>query len=186
MAPGMSLSAMVFIHNDKLFVIIEFDKSFVNMVKFADRRKPVVRKKGEAFAELVFEVAAYFFRIRTAGQKYGLVSKSGSGTLGFLRTIATAGAITVPDLARMRPTSRQRMQQLADELAAEGLIEFIDNPLHKKSKLMRLTRKGRARYQLMLKQLHEIGAEVAQGVAESELRRAAAIIHALWERTPVD
>lgn len=143
------------------------------------------QNKGEAFAELVFEIAAYFFRIRAAGQKHGLVSQSGGGTLGFLRTIAIAGAITVPDLARMRPTSRQRMQQLADELAAEGLIEFIDNPLHKKSKLMRLTRKGQARYRVMMKQLHKIGADVAQDIGEGELRRVAVLLHELRERTPV-
>jgi DNA-binding MarR family transcriptional regulator len=146
----------------------------------------LAQSKGEAFADLVFEIAAYFFRIRAAGRKYGLVSKSGGGTLGFLRTVAMAGAITVPGLARMRPTSRQRMQQLADELAAEGLIEFIDNPQHKKSRLMRLTRKGQTRYRAMTKQLHGIGADVARDIGGPELRRAAALIHALWERTPAD
>jgi DNA-binding MarR family transcriptional regulator len=165
--------------------MMEFDKLLVDMLESL-RSCSVAQGKGEAFADLVFEVAAYFFRIRAAGQKSGLVSQSGGGTLGFLRTVAIAGAITVPDLARMRPTSRQRMQQLADELAAEGLIEFIDNPQHKKSKLMRLTRKGQARYRLMLKQLHQIGAQVAQGVDEAELRRATALIHELWEKTPAD
>jgi DNA-binding MarR family transcriptional regulator len=38
------------------------------------------------------------------------------------------------------------MQRLADELAAEGLVEFIDNLKHRRSKLVRLTRKGDARY----------------------------------------
>lgn len=146
----------------------------------------MVQSKGEAFADLVFEVAAYFFRIRAAGQKYGLVNESGAGTLGFLRTVAIAGPITVPDLARIRPTSRQRMQQLADELAADGLIEFIDNPQHKKSKLMRLTRKGQTRYRGMIKQLEAIGDDVTQDVSEAELRRAAALLQALRERMPVD
>jgi DNA-binding MarR family transcriptional regulator len=35
---------------------------------------------------------------------------------------------------------------VADELAAEGLVEFIDNPRHWRSKLVRLTSKGDARY----------------------------------------
>jgi DNA-binding MarR family transcriptional regulator len=38
------------------------------------------------------------------------------------------------------------MQRLADELAAEGLVEFIDNPRHRRSKVVRLTHKGDARY----------------------------------------
>jgi len=39
----------------------------------------------------------------------------------------------------MRPTSRQRMQRLANELAADGLVEFIDNARRRRSKLVRLT-----------------------------------------------
>ena len=35
------------------------------------------------------------------------------------------------------------MQRLADELAAEGLVEFVDNPKHRRSKLVQLTREGR-------------------------------------------
>jgi DNA-binding MarR family transcriptional regulator len=142
--------------------------------------------KGEAFADLFFEVSAYFFRMRAAGQRMGLVSKRGGGTLGFMRTLAMAGPITVPDLARMRPTSRQRMQQLADELAEEGYVEFVDNPQHKKSKLVRLTRKGEARYRAMLKQFHELGAELSKGIGENDLRNAAALIRDLRERTPAD
>ena len=142
--------------------------------------------KGEALADLFFEVAAYFFRMRAMGQRLGFINKRGSGTLGFMRTLATAGPITIPDLARMRPTSRQRMQQLADELAQEGFVEFIDNPHHRKSSLVRLTRKGEVRYRGMLKQLYELGAELAKDVDETELRNAVALIRELRERTPVD
>jgi DNA-binding MarR family transcriptional regulator len=56
------------------------------------------------------------------------------------------GPLTVPQIAEMRPTSRQRMQRLADELAADGLVKFVDNPKHRRSKLVQLTRKGDARY----------------------------------------
>jgi DNA-binding MarR family transcriptional regulator len=144
------------------------------------------QSKGEAFADLVFEIAASFFRLRAMGRKYGFISKRGAGTLGFMRTLKNDGPITVPDLARMRPTSRQRMQQLADELAEAGLIEFIDNPHHKTSRLMRLTRKGEARYRAMIEQLGTLGAEIAQGNDERELRAAAALMRTLRERLPSD
>ena len=41
------------------------------------------------------------------------------------------------------------MQRLADELASKGLVEFIDNPRHRRSKLVRLSRKGRAHYRAL-------------------------------------
>ena len=51
----------------------------------------------------------------------------GITTTGLLRSLALLGPLTVPQIAQMRPTSRQRMQRLADGLAAEGLVQFIDN-----------------------------------------------------------
>ena len=107
-------------------------------------------RKGEAIADLMLEVAQFFFRIRAVGQRTGLITSWGGGAFGFMRSLALIGPLTVPQIAQMRPTSRQRMQRLADELAAEGLVEFIDNPRHRRSKLVRLTRKGDARYRELL------------------------------------
>src|SRR5829696_3280429 len=102
--------------------------------------------KAEAIAELMLEVAQCFFRVRAVGQKAGLITRWGGGAFGFMRSLALLGPLTVPQIARMRPTSRQRMQRLADELSAEGLVKFIDNPKHRRSKLVQLTRKGNERY----------------------------------------
>src|SRR5215207_3774925 len=102
--------------------------------------------KAEAIAELMLEVAQCFFRVRAVGQKAGLITRWGGGAFGFMRSLALLGPLTVPQIARMRPTSRQRMQRLAGELSAEGLVKFIDNPKHRRSKLVQLTRKGNERY----------------------------------------
>jgi hypothetical protein len=101
--------------------------------------------KPEAIADLMIEVTQFFFRIRAVGQRTGLITSWGGGAFGFLRSLALLGPLTVPQIARMRPTSRQRMQRLADELLAEGLVKFIDNPKHRRSKLVQLTRKGNQR-----------------------------------------
>src|SRR5262245_4086692 len=88
----------------------------------------IVDGKGEAVADLMLEVAQCFFKIRALGQKTGLITSWGGGAFGFMRSLALLGPLTVPQIAEMRPTSRQRMQRLADELAAEGLVKFVDNP----------------------------------------------------------
>src|SRR5499425_2594084 len=107
---------------------------------------PIVDSKAEAIAELMLEVAQCFFKIRALGQKTGLITSWGGGAFGFMRSLALLGPFTVPQTAPMRPTSRQRMQRLADELAAEGFVKFIDNPKHQRSKLVQLTPKGDAHY----------------------------------------
>src|ERR671931_313820 len=116
--------------------------------KTAAARTPAdsITSKGEAIAALMLEVAQCFFKIRALGQKRGFITSWGGGAFGFMRSLALLGPLTVPQIAQMRPTSRQRMQRLADELAAEGLVKFIDNPKHRRSKLVRLTPKGEARY----------------------------------------
>src|SRR5215813_9208156 len=106
----------------------------------------IVDGKAKATAGLMLEVAQCFFRIRALGKKTGFITSWGGGAFGFMRSLALLGPLTVPQIAQMRPTSRQRMQRLADELAAAGLVEFMDNPKHRRSKLVRLTSKGNARY----------------------------------------
>jgi DNA-binding MarR family transcriptional regulator len=81
----------------------------------------------------------------------------------------------------MRPTSRQRMQRLANELAAEGLVEFIDNPKHRRSKLVRLTPKGDARYRRLSSRLLEIASTMGAGLGEAEIRRAGEIVRQIGD-----
>jgi DNA-binding MarR family transcriptional regulator len=50
---------------------------------------------------------------------------------------------TVAGIARDMGLARQSVQRTADLLAVEGLIEFADNPAHRRAKLVRLTSSGR-------------------------------------------
>ena len=137
---------------------------------------PVVDSRTEAVAELMLEVAQCFFRIRSVGQKTGLITSWGGGKFGFMRSLALLGPLTVPQIAQMRPTSRQRMQRLADELADQGLVDFIDNPKHRRSRLVRLTRKGEARYQKLSARFLAIASTMGADLSEADLRRTIAIV----------
>jgi len=138
--------------------------------------------KGSAFSELMFEVTQTFYRFRAAGQAVGFVNDKGGGTVGFMRSLALHGPMTVSELARMRPTSRQRMQQLADELDQAGLVEFIDNPAHKTAKLVRLTKKGQAQHKAMLENMSRLGELLSSGLDENDLRTATRILGSLRKR----
>lgn len=127
----------------------------------------------------MLDVAQCFFRIRALGQRTGLITSWGGGAFGFMRSLARLGPLTVPRIAQMRPTSRQRMQRLADELEAEGLVEFIDNPKHRRSKLVRLTRKGDARYRELTARLLAIASTMGVGLSEGDIRRTTEIVRQL-------
>jgi DNA-binding MarR family transcriptional regulator len=139
----------------------------------------IVGSKGEAIADLMLEVAQFFFRIRAVGQRKGLITGWGGGAFGFMRSLTLLGPLTVPQIARMRPTSRQRMQRLADELAADGLVEFIDNPKHQSSKLVRLTRKGEAHYRELNARFLAIASTMGVDLSEADIRKSIGIVRQL-------
>ena len=112
----------------------------------------------------------FFFRIRAIGQKTGLITNWGGGAFGFMRSLALLGPLTVPQIAQMRPTSRQRMQRLADELAGAGLVEFVDNPKHRRSRLVRLTPEGAARYRDLNAEFLLIASSVGITLGKPDIR----------------
>lgn len=100
--------------------------------------------QGSATGLLIYEVLRIHGRLIAAGDALtadlGLTSARWQvlGTIGISDT-----DLTVPDLARILGQSRQSIQRLVNEMAADGLLEFVDNPSHKRSMLITLTEKGR-------------------------------------------
>jgi DNA-binding MarR family transcriptional regulator len=82
-------------------------------------------------------------------------------------------------MARARPVSRQHIQTLVDQLAGEGHVELTENPAHKRSHLVRLTRKGSDLIDGMNRREAKIFAGLKIGIAEKDLRLASAVLRAV-------
>lgn len=157
------------------------------VVNMARRRGPRTRAArrtpaGQALFQVVLETLATFFRLRAAGARAGAVTAWGGGTWGFLRTLRLEGPRTVPQIARARPVARQHIQKLANELAEAGLVEFVDNPEHQRSRLLRLTPRGEARFQELTERVLDLCERLARGMDPTELRTAAAVLARLRAR----
>lgn len=98
--------------------------------------------KTRLLRELLNEIAYTYFPLRAAGD--AMTARFGQTTAewGLLRSLDEKGPMTVAALARSRPVARQWIQRLANQLEKQGLIEFVDNPEHKRAKLMRITPAG--------------------------------------------
>lgn len=131
---------------------------------------------GDAMLSLCLEVFNASFKLRAASKKTGAVTAWGAGAWGLLRSLVNEGPMTVPDIARSRPVARQHIQKLVNELAADGLVELIDNPAHKRSRLVRITRKGRAHFEAVTRRLEQMTTELAAGMRASDLRQAERVI----------
>jgi DNA-binding MarR family transcriptional regulator len=60
-------------------------------------------------------------------------------------------SLSVPDIAARYNVSRQHVQVTVNALSDSGLVARSNNPLHKRSPLISLTREGRERFAEILK-----------------------------------
>ncbi len=97
---------------------------------------------GDAFTELTLEVFRLNGRLLRAGDELakpvGLTSSRWQ-ILG----VVEHGPASVAHVAREMGLSRQSVQRTADLLAEDGLVEYADNPHHRRAKLMKITSQGR-------------------------------------------
>lgn len=128
------------------------------------------------------EVPWLYFRLQAEGQRIGAVNAGRGGVWGLLNSVITQGPQTVPQLARARPVSRQHIQKLANEMAAEGLIRFVDNPAHRRSKLIEATPEGRATHARLNAALAELAERLGEGLSREELFIAASVLEKLRAR----
>jgi DNA-binding MarR family transcriptional regulator len=80
--------------------------------------------------------------LREAGER--LASTAGQTHARRMVLQAAEGGATVPDIARRLGLHRQGVQRIADELVAEGLGRYDENPRHRLSKLFVVTDQGTA------------------------------------------
>ena len=95
----------------------------------------------DALTEVILEIFRLNGRLLAVGDR--LTNEFGQTSarwqvLGALRHRAQ----TVAGIGREMGITRQSVQRTADVLAREGLVEYADNPAHRRSKLVQLTRAG--------------------------------------------
>jgi DNA-binding MarR family transcriptional regulator len=137
---------------------------------------------GDAVQALILETVSAFFLLRAEGKRIGAVTAADGGYWGMLRSLKVEGPQTVPQIARSRPVSRQHIQKLANEMIAEGVIELIDNPTHRRSKLLRLTPKGEAAFQEITDRIAQEAEGFAEGIDIEEILVSVRVLRQLSER----
>ena len=149
-------------------------KGAKKLAKAASPAKNVARR--DLALAVINGVPWLYFRLQAEGQKVGAVNAQRGGVWGLLHSIITQGPQTVPQLARARPVSRQHIQKLANEMKAEGLIRFTQNPAHKRSQFVEATPKGMDAYARMNVMLGEMADGISEDFTKEELFIAASVI----------
>jgi len=137
---------------------------------------------GQAVEDLIIEIVATFFLLRAEGIRIGVVSPSGEGYWSVLRILKTQGAQTVPQIARYRYVPRQSIQKLANEMLKDGVIELVNNPAHKRSKLLRLTSKGESVFAELSERIAVLSETLAEPENAVQLQSAVRVVKHLHEQ----
>jgi DNA-binding MarR family transcriptional regulator len=96
-----------------------------------------------------------------------------------LEQLNASGESTVPQIARSLLLPRQVVQRLADAAHERGLIEFVPNPAHRRSRLLRLTVSGRQVFDQILAQEMQLLAPVAETLEAKDVEACARVMTAL-------
>jgi len=133
---------------------------------------PVLQERLEA---LLVEVNGLANRLKSTDPHATLPSASCAA----LQLLQRHGPQTVPQIARARFSSRQNIQILINRLQEEGLVEFVTNPDHKRSALVRLTPRGQSIIAEAGKEAAELNTKILPSFSQLELSSTTEVLNKL-------
>jgi len=86
--------------------------------------------------------------------------------------VASARLQPVAWLARDMGANRQNVQRIVNDLAKEGLIEFMQNPHHRRAQLVALTEKGEQAYAQAMALQAPWANRLVEGIAQEDVELA--------------
>ena len=146
-------------------------------------RRSTIPSVEDGLGPLILEVFRLNGRLLTSGDD--LVAEVGltSARWQVLGAIAMAAVEEpVSRLARSLGVHRQGVQRLVNELAADGFVEFRENPHHRRAQLIALTRKGREAYAAAMERRRPWIEALAEGLSREDVTLAHEVLLKLRTR----
>ncbi|MCC6158656.1 MAG: MarR family transcriptional regulator [Deltaproteobacteria bacterium] len=134
-------------------------------------------------AEKLFdEVRLLWHALVKSGEEIHADGTISPGIRAVLEHVERHGPASVPHIARARRVTRQHIQGLVNDLVASGLARIEDNPVHRRSGLVRSTDAGTAALTKMRRREAEFLASRGLNVNSAKIERAAKTLRRVRER----
>jgi DNA-binding MarR family transcriptional regulator len=139
--------------------------------------------EGDAATDVVLETFRANGLLLAAGHRLAAEEGLTAARWQVLRAMALAGRpLTVPQISRRMGLTRQAVQASVNRLLAEALVETSENLDHRRSRLIRLTERGRQKYAALdRRQIRWIN-ELSAGLKISDLAATARLLHDLSDK----
>ena len=129
-----------------------------------------------AVGALIDEVVQLFRQLRSVAEAVHGDGTLSGGRRNVLRELERSGPQTVPQLARSRAVTRQHVQAMVNPLEEQGYVEFVDNPAHRRSRLVRLTLSGAEYLADVQRRETDLLSALEIGVSTERVKRAAEVL----------
>ena len=140
------------------------------------------RDQVKALYPLTQSVRSLFHKMGSAVTRLHQGIRVTGGMRAVLENVITKGPQTVPQMARIRPVSRQHIQSHVNELLKVDYVEYLENPAHRRSKLVQATDKGREVFASLRQREAEALSRLSLKVTFRELEAADKVLSMLIER----
>ncbi|WP_030759191.1 MarR family winged helix-turn-helix transcriptional regulator [Streptomyces sp. NRRL F-2664] len=135
--------------------------------------------EAEAFSRAAVAVFRLNGRFTAAVDRLAPASGLSAARWQVLSTV-TDEPLSVSEVARRVGTTRQSVQRIADLLVRQGLAVYLDNPAHRRAKLLAATERGGAAKQEVDSCLADLARQLCASLGgEEEVHRTAEIIRGL-------
>ncbi len=101
--------------------------------------------------QLIWQTRRLFQRLRSTSEELLEGSGINASHRAVLEFLHLKQPQTVPGIANEKSVSRQHIQTVVNDLLGLGLIHSIENPAHKRSSLLQLTRRGKTLFESIQK-----------------------------------
>ncbi|MEU9444108.1 MarR family transcriptional regulator [Streptomyces sp. NPDC048304] len=91
------------------------------------------------------------------------------GVRAVLDLLREHGPMTVPQMGRAQSISRQFVQRMVNDAAADGLVEAVPNPAHARSPLIRLTDAGHTAIEAVVAREHALLRQAADDLTTADV-----------------
>ena len=140
-------------------------------------------EKGERFTRFILDIFKLGGLLVAEGNRLTAELGLTSARWKVLGAVAlTEVPLTVAQIARTMGQARQSVQRVADQMKADRLIEYEDNPSHKRAKLIILTPRGKDVYAALEAIQTPWANQIAEHIDISELNTALSLIQRLIQR----
>jgi DNA-binding MarR family transcriptional regulator len=136
---------------------------------------------GQYFTEILLETFRLNGRLLDAGDRMTKDLGLSSARWQVLGTVDT-DSLTVAAIARRMGLRRQSVQRTVNSLHADGFVELVPNPNHRRAKLVQITAKGTVALRAAFERQAVWANELARGIDEDDLDRALKVMATLRQR----